>query len=254
MFKPITDADVDFVFTMEEEHLHPKQIFKDPEVAARVCDEAEHNPWAWFCAKVVARWNGIESAPEYLGCCSYNDRADWETGGYWADMKIEALADLNRKVEALYNVLKTREVGTMMPREIELSNGMKIREANVTTDERFVDPFDSTFFVIYNEFGPLCGVWARNVAEALDCAADNDLLRGLALDPDEAARRKEEDEGEGIMYLGNASEPFDSIYAGVHLVDLHKEPIDNVITLVAWAYNQTRTARNTNNGQHHPLS
>lgn len=110
MFKPLTESEVEFVFTMESEWGDPRGWFDDADSAEHVRKEARHNEWAWFCAKVVATWHGIESEPEYLGCCSYNDRADWETGGYWADMKKETLADLNRKVEAFYGVIKAREV------------------------------------------------------------------------------------------------------------------------------------------------
>ena len=53
------------------------------------------NSWAWCTAKVTAAWNGFEGT-DYLGCCSYRSEKDFrKPGGYFDDMKVEALANLN---------------------------------------------------------------------------------------------------------------------------------------------------------------
>lgn len=57
--------------------------------------------WAWASVKVTAAWNGLEGV-DYLGACSYADEADFkQPGGYWEDMKEQALADLKHNIKAL---------------------------------------------------------------------------------------------------------------------------------------------------------
>jgi hypothetical protein len=56
------------------------------------------NEWAWCHVIVRAAWKGFEGTAS-LGCCSYLSREDFmRPGGYYDDMKAEALADLNRAV------------------------------------------------------------------------------------------------------------------------------------------------------------
>lgn len=64
--------------------------------------------WAWCCVKVTATWNGWKGVA-YLGACSYEDQTDFEAGGYWDDMKHEALNDLNRSIASAANELQTLE-------------------------------------------------------------------------------------------------------------------------------------------------
>jgi len=53
------------------------------------------NEWAWCCMKVTAKWEGYEGV-DYLGCCSYESAADFkQPGGYYDDMKSQALEALN---------------------------------------------------------------------------------------------------------------------------------------------------------------
>ena len=66
-------------------------------------------------------------------------------------------------------------------------------------------------YVIGNEYGPLCAVYADHEEDALNNAVDETGLPGLRVSEEYAI----EMEGEGIMYLGNASEPFDSVYAWI---------------------------------------
>ena len=90
----------------------------------------------------------------------------------------------------------------------------------INDDERY---YYDHLFVIGNEYGALCAVWADNEQDALDIAADaNDgtAMNGLRLDAETAHERETEHEGEGIMYLGNAGEAFDSIYAWISEVQI----------------------------------
>ena len=55
--------------------------------------------WAWCVVRVIASFGPLE-ADAVLGGCSYCDEAGFtEPGGYFDDMKKEALADLQRQVE-----------------------------------------------------------------------------------------------------------------------------------------------------------
>ena len=60
--------------------------------------------WGWCAVRVRATWTAPSGrawhGDAYLGCCSYNDEADWrEPGGYHEQMTIEA-------TEALYEALR----------------------------------------------------------------------------------------------------------------------------------------------------
>jgi hypothetical protein len=64
------------------------------------------NAYAWFCAKVTARVETehyvFTSEPQYLGCCSYESRADFiDDGGsgYYSDLCAEALGSLQHELE-----------------------------------------------------------------------------------------------------------------------------------------------------------
>jgi len=54
--------------------------------------------WAWASVEVRASFDGFE-ASDYLGGCSYRDTADFLAGGYYEDMKAEALASLIGSLE-----------------------------------------------------------------------------------------------------------------------------------------------------------
>lgn len=59
------------------------------------------NEWAWCCVRVVAQWKGHEG-DAYLGGCSYRSEEEFtQPGGYYDDMRGEALANLNAKLAAL---------------------------------------------------------------------------------------------------------------------------------------------------------
>lgn len=66
-------------------------------------------------------------------------------------------------------------------------------------------------FLIYNEYGTLCIVFADNEQDALDEAADRDAMKGHKINPEDKDYDAEKGtyNGEGVTYLGNASEPYD---------------------------------------------
>lgn len=60
--------------------------------------------WAWASVKVTASIPGIDlEGVDYLGGCSYKDEEDFkQPGGYYDGMKNEALADLERQLNAVF--------------------------------------------------------------------------------------------------------------------------------------------------------
>ena len=62
-------------------------------------DYLDGNEWAWFCAKVRASYAGIDSEPQYLGCCSYENEEDFKSDSYYDSLVDEALADLATKID-----------------------------------------------------------------------------------------------------------------------------------------------------------
>lgn len=116
MFKPLTESEVQFTLEALDEDSSPIDSFgydteEENEQAAKEIQEDidSGNPYAWFVAKVTARWNGFH-ASEYLGCCSYKSEEDFKTeSGYYPQMRSEALAALNEQLDDTYTLLKTRE-------------------------------------------------------------------------------------------------------------------------------------------------
>ena len=71
-------------------------------------------------------------------------------------------------------------------------------------------------YIITNEYGPVAGVFALRKAEALEEAADQELLKSFLLDEEEVQKRENEyGSEEGVIRLGNTGEPFDATYLGI---------------------------------------
>jgi hypothetical protein len=50
--------------------------------------------WAFCSVRVTARWGEFEASSS-LGCCSYEDEADFRRDAYFSDLLAEAVADLS---------------------------------------------------------------------------------------------------------------------------------------------------------------
>ena len=62
--------------------------------------------WAWASVKVTASIPGIDlEGVDYLGGCSYWDEKDFKQGGYYEGMKERALEDLEKQIQAVFNLL-----------------------------------------------------------------------------------------------------------------------------------------------------
>lgn len=103
------ESDVIYTLEAEEDHLDVRgnalasgNDAEDKKYEDEIICRLENGDiWAWATVKVTASWNGIEGV-DYLGGCSYEDEADFKrAGGYYDDMKAQALEDLKSNIKAL---------------------------------------------------------------------------------------------------------------------------------------------------------
>jgi hypothetical protein len=101
----LNEKEVEYTLTLEPEYMEVRgnamasgDDAEDRKVEDAILRELEWNPWAWCCMKVTASWRRIEGV-DYLGGCSYKDEKEFkQPGGYWDDMKAQALEDLKRNI------------------------------------------------------------------------------------------------------------------------------------------------------------
>jgi hypothetical protein len=66
--------------------------------------------WAWCIIKVTAEWRGLKGV-DYLGGCSYTNEKEFKMpGGYYEDMKVQALNDLKNQIKELQSKVCNIEV------------------------------------------------------------------------------------------------------------------------------------------------
>lgn len=70
-------------------------------------------------------------------------------------------------------------------------------------------------WLIHNEYGPLCVVFASCEQDALDEAADSDKLDSCLIAPEDYEEHGVNSDEPECAFLGNASEPFDLTYIGI---------------------------------------
>jgi hypothetical protein len=97
---------------------------------------------------------------------------------------------------------------------------------DVTFDGEY-NPHGTKLFVISNEYGYVAAVWASCEQDALDEAVDADLLHCFAIE--------EADADEDTARLGNAGEPFDLTYCGMHAL-----PQSDMPTALLMAFAEAR--------------
>ena len=96
--------EVDYDIELEWEQDPPEDSFTFPEDIARVREEIENgNIWGWCQVHVIARWTDSEDntyeGDDYLGGCSYRDKADFIRSDYYTDMKAVAYDALVKELE-----------------------------------------------------------------------------------------------------------------------------------------------------------
>lgn len=110
--RELTADEVEFVVECEGEHIPYKgncsaiDEESDRKAETWIRNQLRRgNQWAWCSVKVTARWKGYEGH-DYLGGCSYKSKDDFcQPGGYYDDMKDEALAELNKQLASAYTAV-----------------------------------------------------------------------------------------------------------------------------------------------------
>lgn len=104
-FKNLTKDDVSISIECLEENVPIKGNVivsgddeYDKEVEKKVARRLRYNSWAWCCVRVTAKWNSFEGET-YLGCCSYKNEKDFMADGYYEQMVVEALSQLNNEIK-----------------------------------------------------------------------------------------------------------------------------------------------------------
>lgn len=110
--KNIEAAEVSFELSAEQDDcpVRGNALASGDKTADRECeDEILHrldngDVWAWAAVTVTASWTDADgqthTGDAHLGCCSYDDEANFRTDPYYADLCNEALADLNERLHA----------------------------------------------------------------------------------------------------------------------------------------------------------
>lgn len=115
-FKPLTEADVKFIISTEDEACDLRTAFptlSDEDIDGIRARLDDGDDWAFCTVVVEAFWKpeGMESGFEgaaTLGCSSYEDEEDFKQGGYFEQMKKEALENLNKNLQDIHKILDQR--------------------------------------------------------------------------------------------------------------------------------------------------
>ena len=115
--RKLTKNDVEFVLTIEDDDTPLEGAFSsdDPEADRNLVKELKHrldrgDVWAWCTVIVTARWKNWRGIAT-LGACSYDDEADFKSGGgYYEGMCEDAVEDLNNRIHSTAESLKELEV------------------------------------------------------------------------------------------------------------------------------------------------
>jgi hypothetical protein len=100
--------EVEYTLERQDEDIdYRKDFTDDPRTVRWITNQlAKGNEYAWFCARVVAKWFDpvLEVEVEgdtYLGGCSYRSAKDFmHPKGYWPDLKNDAYTDLINKIKS----------------------------------------------------------------------------------------------------------------------------------------------------------
>lgn len=113
----VTEAEVEISIRCEPEELPYVGFCSridpviDRRTEARIRRQLERgNDWAWCSVVVTAAWKGF-TGHSYLGGCSYRSEAEFcQAGGYYLDLKKDALNDLNREIDRIKVTIELLEV------------------------------------------------------------------------------------------------------------------------------------------------
>lgn len=107
--KQLTKNDVEIIVTAIPEDIPVRGNVldsgnddQDRQAENEVIEKSRYSIWAWCCVKVTVSYKGLLSHDEYLGCCSYEDQADFiKNSGYYDDMVEAGISELQKQLTAL---------------------------------------------------------------------------------------------------------------------------------------------------------
>jgi hypothetical protein len=109
MIRELKENEVEFSIECLDEHIPVRgnaivsgDDDYDKQVEDKILSDLQWNPWAWCCVRVIASWEDFKG-DDYLGACSYKSEDDFKAGGYYEDMKAQALEDLNEEIFRNYH-------------------------------------------------------------------------------------------------------------------------------------------------------
>lgn len=115
MTRELTEEEVEFTVECLTEdvdyHGNCSAIDEETDRAAEewIAEQLEQgNEWAWCMVRVTAKWEDFVGTA-YLGGCSYEDEESFKEGGYYDDLRAEALNDLNQQIADTADKLKALE-------------------------------------------------------------------------------------------------------------------------------------------------
>ena len=106
---------VEYAILLHEEHDSPEGHFasgddeEDVAMCEKICEDMQHNEYAWCCIEVRCYYQGEIFGNDFLGGCSYESKKGFMEGGYYEDMKDRALEELCTKLEQLQLTPSTKE-------------------------------------------------------------------------------------------------------------------------------------------------
>jgi hypothetical protein len=108
----LTESEVQFKLIVEQDDTPVRgnaMATDEPELDREAEDEIlrrldSGDVWAWAHVRVIASWRGFEGS-DSLGGCSYADEEDFKKGGYYDDMKAEALHALNFEIRGTAGII-----------------------------------------------------------------------------------------------------------------------------------------------------
>lgn len=68
---------------------------------AELLKKIDNGSLLWFCAKVRACKNSIELGTDYLGACCYASKEEFMIGGYYEDMRAQAISEAKDAIQKL---------------------------------------------------------------------------------------------------------------------------------------------------------
>lgn len=116
--RELTAQDVTFELSIEQDDtpVRGNALASGDDEADRDCEAEilrrldQGDVWAWGLVRITAHWNGFKGTA-CLGACSYESEKEFiEANDYYADLKDEALAELNTSIRTLVGKLETLQV------------------------------------------------------------------------------------------------------------------------------------------------